>query len=81
MTMKITKDNFKAEVLDSEVPVLVDFWATWCGPCQMLTPVLEELSAGITSSNSKSLLIMAGSRRASLVMSFFIPGCCLGFTL
>ena len=50
MTMKITKDNFQAEVLDSDVPVLVGLWATWCGPCQMLTPVLEELSAEVAGS-------------------------------
>lgn len=42
--INITKENFKAEVLDFDGKVLVDFWATWCGPCQMLTPVMEELS-------------------------------------
>lgn len=43
-TITVTDDTFKREVLDSDLPVLVDFWATWCGACRMAAPALEELS-------------------------------------
>lgn len=42
--IKITKDNFENEVLKSDKPVLIDFWAGWCGPCKMLSPVISEIA-------------------------------------
>ena len=42
--IKITVENFEREVLKSDRPVLIDFWATWCGPCRMISPIIEEIA-------------------------------------
>lgn len=48
-TIKITKDNFEQEVLNSDKPVLLDFWASWCTPCKMVSPVVDEIASEVTN--------------------------------
>jgi thioredoxin 1 len=49
MTLAVTDNNFEVEVLQSDLPVLVDFWAEWCGPCRQLGPIIDELSSELAN--------------------------------
>jgi len=53
MELTFTDANFKSEVLESKTPVFVDFWAPWCGPCQMMSPIVEELAKEFEGKNIK----------------------------
>ena len=53
--IEISEDNFESEVLKSELPVLVDFWAPWCGPCRMMGPIVDEISEENFSKTSEIL--------------------------
>ena len=49
MVVTLTEENFEKEVLQSDIPVLVDFWATWCGPCKMMSPIIDEVAEEVST--------------------------------
>jgi len=77
--INITDNNFEEEVLNSDVPVLVDFWAPWCGPCQMMGPIFDELSneypiekAKIVKINVDENQAIAGKYKVMSIPTFLI---------
>ncbi|MEL7647592.1 MAG: thioredoxin [Sedimentibacter sp.] len=72
-TIKITRDNFEQEVLKSDKPVLLDFWATWCTPCKMVSPVIEEIAKEVTDAKVGKINIDEQPELASAFGIMSIP--------
>jgi thioredoxin 1 len=68
-TIEITDENFDTEVLQSNVPVLVDFWAEWCGPCKALTPVIDDLATENTGKAKVGKIDTDANREVSVRFS------------
>ena len=73
LVLNITKENFEEEVLNSDIPVLIDFWAPWCAPCRMLAPVIEELANEVTTAKVAKINIDEEPELASAFSVMSIP--------
>lgn len=71
--LHLTKENFQEEVLQSKIPVLVDFWASWCGPCQMMAPVVDELGEEVKDAKICKVDVDAQPELAKEYKIFSIP--------
>ena len=72
-TIKITRDNFEQEVLKSNKTVLLDFWAAWCGPCKMISPIVDEIAGEVTDTKVGKINIDEQPELASAFGIMSIP--------